>query len=191
MADPISFYGQLFEGTAITPAIRKAAQQTLDYGMTAIRVRTPVDTGLLKSQWTGRLEGHGVRIENPTPYSTYVEMGTRRMAARPMVGATYPEMVRRFRTYLGKEIGLAAAKRLQNPKSLEDVVSAATASKGTAEADSKYLSLTTTDRSTLQGFRPGVGGRRKGIGNQTISNSQIEQLRKEFKALGKKPGGKR
>jgi HK97 gp10 family phage protein len=177
MGDPISFYGQLFEGTAITPAIKRAARKTLDYGLTAIRTRTPVDTGLLKSSWTGRLEGYGVRIDNSTPYGIYVEMGTRKMPARPMVGATYPEMVKKFRTYLGKEIGSRAAGKLQGAKSLQDVVSVSTASKGTAEADSKFSQLTTPDRYTSKGFRPGVGGRPA----QQVSKRTIEQLRRDFK----------
>jgi hypothetical protein len=52
------------------------------------RARTPVRTGTLRSGWRvrrGRFPAVRI-ISNPVPYTALVEYGTRRRAARPMIG---------------------------------------------------------------------------------------------------------
>ena len=108
----VNAYGPLFETKTVTPAIRKAAQAALTYGITAVKAKTPVLTGLLRSQWEGKLEGNGVRMINNAPYAIYVEMGTRNMPARAMLQRTMPEMTAVFQKRLAAEIGKTMAAKV-------------------------------------------------------------------------------
>lgn len=115
----VNAYGPLFETKTVTPAIRKAAQAALTYGITAVKAKTPVDTGLLRSQWEGRLDGRGVRFQNNTPYAVFVENGTRSMRARPMLSSTLPEVQAVFQQRLSAELGKALAAKVID--SLRDI----------------------------------------------------------------------
>ncbi len=104
----ISYYGVLADGFKVTPSITAAAERTRQYADKLIKARTPVDTGTLKRHWQVDLEGYGLRIENPTPYAPFVELGTRKMAGRHMIEGAMPSIIAEFR----KQLGLVLSKKL-------------------------------------------------------------------------------
>lgn len=112
----INAFGPLFDpNLKITPAIQKAAESTRVFGTLLVKSRTPVRTSLLRSQWETRLEANGIRFRNGTYYGLYVEMGTKRMKGRHMLGGALPEIQEHFKTQLAKEIGKSlSAKVLAN-----------------------------------------------------------------------------
>jgi hypothetical protein len=79
---PRGDYDQLTEGQK-SSAIGKFSRALKN----SLRDFTPVDTGLLKSNWSVAVDPASLEcmIRNPTPYAIYVDMGTRRMRARSMV----------------------------------------------------------------------------------------------------------
>lgn len=104
----ITYYGVLADGFKVTPTITAAAERTRQYAVKLIKERTPVDTGTLKRNWEVDLEGYGLRIENPTPYAPFVELGTRKMAGRHMVEGAMPAIIAEFR----RQLGLLLSKKL-------------------------------------------------------------------------------
>lgn len=108
----INLYGQLFDGARITPALTRATETARVFGLALIKSKTPVRTGKLKKGWEGVRSGHGIRWSNETPYGIFVEMGTRRMAARPMLSAALPEIEKTFKKALAKEIGTKLANKI-------------------------------------------------------------------------------
>lgn len=103
----VDYYGQLFNGDVITPAIARAANIAKTYGLALVQARTPVDSGNLKSNWKAKLEGNGIRWSNETPYSSFVEFGTKKMAARSMLSASIPDITAVFEEEISKEMGKA------------------------------------------------------------------------------------
>lgn len=102
----ISTHGALFKpGATITPAIRKAAENTRAKLLADLKAVTPVRSGRLSSGWSVKLAGNGLEVSNQTPYATYVEMGTKRMPGRHMLGQTLPRAQRHFRVELAKQVG--------------------------------------------------------------------------------------
>jgi hypothetical protein len=108
----INLYGKLFDGARITPAITRAAETARVFGLTLVKSKTPVRTGRLKSGWKANSSGHGIRWSNETPYGIFVEMGTRRMAARNMLSSSLPEIEKSFKKALAKEIGTKLAAKI-------------------------------------------------------------------------------
>lgn len=139
MTSTINFYGQLFDGARITPAITRAAEDTREFGLALIRAKTPKRTGRLASNWQVNLEAHGLRYQNPTPYGIFVEMGTKKMAGGHMLGSSLPAIETHFKKALAREVGLRLGKRI-----------VANITSGT---DLGYQSLTDGTRQTSSGFR--------------------------------------
>jgi hypothetical protein len=109
----ISYHGALFDDSeAVTPAITKAANVAKTFGLGLIKARTPVDTHKLKSAWSAKLEGNGIRFDNPTPYAGFVEHGTRKMAPRNMLGDSLSDIAEVFLSELSAEIGKALASEI-------------------------------------------------------------------------------
>lgn len=136
MTAPIDTYLRLFSGNA-NPAIARALEVAKADGLLALQFVTPVDTGRLKSGWSIQTAGRGLRISNPTPYSTYVEMGTRKMRAQPMVSYALPHIQSVFRQALIKELGKQLSMRIT--KGLDEPFSAT----GYSPRDSKVYQLLT------------------------------------------------
>lgn len=101
----VSAYGALFDRAGINSTIRSAAKKAAAYGQLRIQARTPVRTGQLKAAWKVKLEGYGVRVTNEKKYAIFVEMGTERMAARPMVAPTVDDIRKEFKRLLVKSVG--------------------------------------------------------------------------------------
>ncbi len=108
----IEYYGQLFNGDKVTPAIAAAANVARSYGLALLAARTPVDTGLLKSNWKAKLEGQGIRWFNGTDYASFVEYGTRRMKPRHMLTNSIPDISEVFEAELAKNIGKAIGAQI-------------------------------------------------------------------------------
>ena len=75
---------------AVDPAIDEVANHMRD----EVASRTPVDTGTLQAGWqvqAGRVPGVRL-VYNDVSYARYVEYGTSRMAAEPMLGPVVAEM---------------------------------------------------------------------------------------------------
>lgn len=104
MAANISTYGEIFSSPTVTPEIQKALVQTRNYAEMRIKQRTPVDTGRLRASWDLKLANKGLSIVNPQPYAGFVDLGTRKMAARPMVEPTVTEAQEFFADRLAAEI---------------------------------------------------------------------------------------
>jgi hypothetical protein len=109
---PIKFYGQLFTGDEITPSIARAANIAKTYGLALIAARTPVDTGLLRSNWKAKLEGNGIRWLNDTSYASFVELGTKKMAPRHMLTDSLLDISEVFESELLKDMGRKAGAKL-------------------------------------------------------------------------------
>ncbi|MBW4558426.1 MAG: HK97 gp10 family phage protein [Trichormus sp. ATA11-4-KO1] len=105
MSAEISYFGELFTGNKVTPAITKAANVAKTFGLALVSARTPVDTGELKSNWKAKLEGNGIRWLNDTPYAGFVELGTRKMAPRQMLTSSLIDISLVFEQELAKELG--------------------------------------------------------------------------------------
>ena len=54
------------------------------------RPRTPIDTGNLRRKWSGRHFNYQATIRNTAPYAEFVDGGTKRMQARPMLSPMMP-----------------------------------------------------------------------------------------------------
>lgn len=78
----VSFHGPLFQQGNAQKALDEAVKPTLEYGKEIIKEKTPVKTGLLRSQWFYRTAKRA--IWNSTPYSIHQEFGSRFMAPRAM-----------------------------------------------------------------------------------------------------------
>jgi hypothetical protein len=108
----INYYGALFDSPDITPGIARAANIAAVFGRALIKAKTPIDTGLLKSDWQVKLEGQGLRITNNAPYAGFVEFGTRKMAPRAMMTSSMPEIQSVFIDELYSNIGETLAGEL-------------------------------------------------------------------------------
>lgn len=96
--------------------IRKVRGQNIDIALetidvVAIRIRTPVKTGLLRDNF--HVDSRG-RIVNPTFYGDWIERGTSSIAPRFMTAKAIPEIARRLERKVGKQID--EAKLLDLPK---------------------------------------------------------------------------
>lgn len=100
----VKYTGKFWSGSP-TKAIQNAAWVAKAYGQALIKARTPVDTGKLKSSWQSTLDNQGITFLNNTPYASYVEYGTRKMAPRYMLTDSIPDIQRVFQQELAKELG--------------------------------------------------------------------------------------
>jgi HK97 gp10 family phage protein len=55
-----------------------------------LQPRTPIDTGHLRRSWKTRHTAYQVKLRNTAFYSDYVENGTSRMKAQPMIAPLLP-----------------------------------------------------------------------------------------------------
>jgi Bacteriophage HK97-gp10, putative tail-component len=70
--------------------ISKVMQQVSVGVPNAVRPITPIDTGHLRRSWRGRHSKFAVQIRNTAFYSDWIENGTKRMRARPMISPMLP-----------------------------------------------------------------------------------------------------
>jgi hypothetical protein len=98
----VKLEGPLWKDDAIKKPLNKAIKRTLEYGKGVIKERTPVKTGLLKSQWFYRTEQRA--IFNEVPYSIFVEYGTRFMFARMMAQNSIPDIQGYFEQAIAEEL---------------------------------------------------------------------------------------
>ena len=103
----VKVVGKLFTGK-VTQAVRRAIRATEKDAISILRKNTPVDTGLLRSNWgaipkTGRNFAQ-LTLYNNTYYAGYVESGTRRMRGRFMTRRSLPQIQVAFRENLQKEV---------------------------------------------------------------------------------------
>lgn len=118
----ISFYGALADGFSVTPAIKRATEKTLRYGLKLVKANTPRKTGNMIASWNGELEGYGIRWTNKASYSSFVEGGTRRMTARAPLARALPLIRAEFRKQLGNELGKKLAKQISLTGSTPEVL---------------------------------------------------------------------
>ncbi len=108
----VSFYGALAEGFSVTPAIKRAAENTRKYGLKIVKANTPVKTGEMKGAWKAELEGYGIRWTNSALHASFIEGGTRFMAPRAPLAKALPLIKAEFRKQLGVEIGKKLAAKI-------------------------------------------------------------------------------
>lgn len=87
-------------------AIRTAVSETRGYAEEQLRAITPVDTGLLQSNWEVTQPNYKtLKIHNPTYYAGFVEYGTRKMRAQPMATVVAPKLRKYFLQRIGYNMG--------------------------------------------------------------------------------------
>lgn len=109
----IRYYGQLFtnSGKTIPRAVQKAITSTQAFAELTLKANTPVDTGRLRASWNVMQTKKGLALTNVAPYAIYVEMGTKKMRARNMVGNSMPQISAHFESELKRNLaGSLAAK---------------------------------------------------------------------------------
>jgi len=79
-------------GQQIIKDATKVMGQVADQVPNAVMQVTPVDTGHLKRSWKSRSSGLQVKILNNAFYSGYVENGTSRSRAQPMITPMIPRI---------------------------------------------------------------------------------------------------
>lgn len=139
----INAYGPLFEGVkVVSPAIKRAAEKARRFGILHLKTISPVRTGFYRSRWAAQLEGYGIRYTNDAPYAIYLEMGTRKMRARRVLGRTLPEVDRVFRKELSREVGSALAAKTIGDVPISPITWKGTSSSGTSAATRVFNQLT-------------------------------------------------
>lgn len=98
----VRFSGPLFNRGNVEAAIQAATKETLEFGKGVIKEKTPVDTGLLQSQWFYRTGAK--KIFNETHYSIFVEWGTYKMAPRAMARKSVPEIGDHYSEQLSEKL---------------------------------------------------------------------------------------
>lgn len=73
---------------SIRACVSDALVETLEYGKGLVKSVTPVRTGRLRDGW----EIQDNSIANDVFYTRFVEAGTSRMAAQPMLGSSIPKI---------------------------------------------------------------------------------------------------
>ncbi|MEA5625311.1 HK97 gp10 family phage protein [Nostoc sp. UHCC 0251] len=92
--------GPLFkQGNDVKDLIQEALEDTASWGQNRLKDRSPVRTGALKAGWYVSLTKSSIRIDNPVPYTKYVEKKVE------MVYMTAPEMESRLLGNVNKIIG--------------------------------------------------------------------------------------
>ena len=115
----IRYQGVLFDpNPKVNVAIARATKTVAEYSVGVIRSRTPIDTARLWKGWSMVTGARGVEIRNPTPYASFVELGTRKMSARLMLNRSLPEIEAKFKDALASELQrtLGATKVLGSAK---------------------------------------------------------------------------
>ena len=100
----IKFVGTLWNKPTVTAEVRAAMQDTADFARTILPKNTPVDTGRLANSWRVSVGDRIMVISNPTPYAGFVEYGTRKMAARNMLGKSVPAIEAHFKSSLESRV---------------------------------------------------------------------------------------
>lgn len=137
---PISYSGELWDaGTKMSPAIMKAAEEARMYGLALVKSRTPVKTGNLKNSWAAQLQNKGVLWTNSAPYAGFVELGTRKMAAREMLTNSIPAIETVFTRALATQIGIKLAVKVTSH---------------IADTLPNYGNITAPQTKQAQGFNP-------------------------------------
>lgn len=100
----------LNQGTLGLPAdqVKVSLDETVRFASNLIRSRTPRDTGRMASSWDIRVEGGKLVIDNPQPYSGFIEHGTSKIpafqcasGATSAIEAFFRQRIEdRFRVYL-------------------------------------------------------------------------------------------
>jgi len=68
------------------------ALKTAEHLAEEAKIRTPIDTGLLKQSWEARETGElNALVENPTHYASFVEFGTRFMEGQKFLTTAIAE----------------------------------------------------------------------------------------------------
>lgn len=74
-------------------AIKKAGRGIRPNAVRELQTYTPVDTGLLTSQWKVKSSKLGIHINNTTPYAAFINDGTVRIKPRRMVEKATPKIL--------------------------------------------------------------------------------------------------
>jgi len=70
--------------------IEKVMSQMATQLPTVMQAVTPVDTGHMRASWKTRHTAYQVKLRNTAFYSDYIENGTSRMKAQPMITPMLP-----------------------------------------------------------------------------------------------------
>lgn len=86
------YKSNLFEIMSLAKGnLGRALHEVAGFVATEAKVRTPVDTGLLRSNNQGSVEGNFAVITNKTAYAAAVELGTSRQRPQPYLGPALTE----------------------------------------------------------------------------------------------------
>ena len=72
--------------------VAKLVAQVADQVPNVIKPITPVRTGHLKRSWRSRQSTYQATVQNTAYYAGFVEHGTKKMAARPMITPLVPQI---------------------------------------------------------------------------------------------------
>lgn len=114
------YNGVLFDGL-INEDIYQALKATQQYADELLRATSPVRSGLYRSQWQVTITGSGLEINNPTPYSSYLEDGTRKMAARNTLKDAVPAIESYFVNELVNRVGSRVARNIARELRLDAI----------------------------------------------------------------------
>lgn len=106
----IYYYGKLTNAKGVD--IQTALEKTKQYGIALVKASTPVKSGTLKAGWDAQVTHNGIIWKNPTPYSGYVELGTKRMRGRNMLGNSLPYIKEYFGKQVAKSLGARVASQV-------------------------------------------------------------------------------
>lgn len=89
----VNILTQIFEKSEWNNAIKQSGRQIRNDAVSELQIYTPVDTGLLTSQWKVKPSSLGVVIENKTPYASFINDGTSRISPFNMVEKATPKIL--------------------------------------------------------------------------------------------------
>lgn len=95
---------ELIKGEAWSEAIGQAQKNIVPEAIEELESYTPIDTGLLVSQWKVQGENLGINISNETAYAKFQEYGTKYIKPRNMVKNSLPAIIDAYEREIIKEL---------------------------------------------------------------------------------------
>ena len=111
----IDYSGTLWSKPTMTAEIREAVKETAEYARQILPPVTPKDTGRMSRSWSVKAGDRTLRIQNLAPYSGFVEYGTRKMKARPVMTDSLPAIASFFKETLADKVEAKIGTRPTKP----------------------------------------------------------------------------
>lgn len=111
----LDYSGTLWSKPTMTAEIREAIQETAKFAREILPPETPKDTGRMSRSWVVNVGDRTIRIQNFAPYSGFVNYGTRRMKARPVLEDNLPRIEAHFKETLADKVEAKLGARPTKP----------------------------------------------------------------------------